>query len=134
CPGKQGGIRHRARKLTRDTRCNHRQRDFRRGGLRTALCSGATGQKPFGARVAAKFSETAADPDWLPQSQIASRKSQITSWLRSFPTAPLKRKQSRSDLRTILLPVPSWLSKANWAAARPCSRRLSSRVWKARPR
>ena len=79
-------------------------------------------------RMATKISEVTADAHWLAQSQIANRKSQIAPWLRSFPTAPLKRKQSRGKSRRILWPVPYWRSKANWAAARPCSRRVSSRV------
>ena len=79
-------------------------------------------------RMATKISKITADANWLAQSQIANRKSQIAPWLRSFPTAPLKRKQSRGKLRRILWPVPYWRSKANWAAARPCSRRVSSRA------
>ena len=106
--------------------CNCRQRDFRRGGLRVAFCRVAARQKPPGARVATKFSGITADANWFAHSQIENRKSQITSWLPSFPTAPLKRKQSRGKLRRILWPVPYWRSRAIWAAARPCSRRVSS--------
>src|SRR5205823_8755798 len=98
-----------------------------------ALCRVAEQQKTFGAEVATEFSGITADANRLAQLQIANRKSQIASWLRSFPTAPLKRKQSRGKLRRILPPVPYWRSKANWAAARPCSRRVSLRVWKATP-
>ena len=93
----------------------------------------AARQNQVGAKVATKIPETTTDANWLAQSQIANRESQIAPWLRSFPTVPLKQKQSGGNSRGMLMPVPSWLSKANWAAARPCSRRVSSRAWKATP-
>ncbi len=88
------------------------------------------------------FPESAADSNWLAQSQIvrngceatvglSNRKSQITTWLRSFPTVPLKQKQWGRNSRRQSVPVRCWLSKASWAVARPYSRKVSSPDWEA---
>src|SRR5262245_8018272 len=94
--------------------------------------------------MATKISEVTADANWLAQSQIArnggeataglsNRESQIAPWLRSLPTVPLKRKPSGGNLRATRMPVPCWLSKANWAVAKLCSPKASWPNWEAAP-
>src|SRR5262249_12323405 len=133
CARKQSGIRHRAGKFAGGWWCQYRQRDFRRRGLRTAIRHFAAREIFSGATMATKISKAAADSNWLAQSPIANRKSQIAPWLSSLPTAPLKRKQSLGNLQRILLPVPCWLSQANWAVGRRCSPKVSSPDWETPP-